>query len=216
MEGHSPPRLSTAERLPIELIQNVFSALTDVQSLRSAAICCPVFFFALKDAENIITTRVLSTQVGLDVLPEAIAALNPRVCNILLGKVSKTSPCFILAKDDALLIGKFHACVAAFTQLIIPNILSNKPFDVPKISSPTYAEICRFHRALYRFEVYRNLFRERLERMSIQGQKNIFFANFSPWESEQLGCVHDALVRTVSPGINLQPKVIASESNDEL
>lgn len=71
MEGS---RVSPVERLLVELTRKVLSSVTDLLSLRCAVPSCPAFFYAFNDAGNTITTRVVSTQVGFDMLPEAIAS----------------------------------------------------------------------------------------------------------------------------------------------
>lgn len=67
----------------------------------------------------------------------------------------------------------------------------------------TRQEACRIHRALYRFEIYRNLFCQSPAKVqsSVYGEQNeLFFSHFAPWENEQLGCIHDFLARIVLPG----------------
>ncbi|KAF5532687.1 zinc finger domain-containing protein [Fusarium phyllophilum] len=121
MEG---PRGSPVERLPVEITQKVLSTITDLLSLRCAALSCPAFFYAFNNAENAITTCVLSMQVGFDVLPEAIAAsessqlpshtedkIQEFVANHLR---ERRSPPVSWTLASALPIGKFHNCVSAF------------------------------------------------------------------------------------------------------
>ena len=80
--------------------------------------------------------------------------------------------------------------------------LTKRPVTLSR-SIATRQEICRIERALYRFEIYCNIFREspKAQYSSVYGeQKRLFFSNFAPWENEQLGCIHDFLARVVSPG----------------
>jgi hypothetical protein len=62
------PTMSAFEMLPIEARQAIMCAITTVESLRSMALACSSFFHAFKDAEVLITTQVLTNEVGLDVL----------------------------------------------------------------------------------------------------------------------------------------------------
>ncbi|RFU35659.1 hypothetical protein B7463_g715, partial [Scytalidium lignicola] len=61
--------------LPLEAKQAIMAALPDVGSLRSMALTCSSFYDAFIAAETLITSQVLLNEVGHDVLPEAIAAL---------------------------------------------------------------------------------------------------------------------------------------------
>ncbi|KAF4420427.1 zinc finger domain-containing protein [Fusarium austroafricanum] len=208
MEG---PRVSPVERLPVEITQKVLSTVTDLLSLRCAALSCPAFFYAFNDAENAITTRVLSTQVGFDLLPEAIAAsessqlpshteeeIQEFVANHLRRRRSPPES-WTLALASALPIGKFHNCVSAFARMFVSNVSIRENLGRVGWLDPTYDETCRIERALYRFEVFRNILSKS---RSIEEETNIFFANFAPWENEQLGCIHDFLVRAVSPAFD--------------
>ncbi|KAG5794885.1 hypothetical protein H9Q69_006056 [Fusarium xylarioides] len=135
MEG---PRGSPVERLPVEITQKVLSTITDLLSLRCAALSCPAFFYAFNNAENAITTCVLSMHVGFDVLPEAIAAsessqlpshtedkIQEFVANHLR---QRRSPPVSWTLASALPIGKFHNCVGAFAR-ICPRTRSDFLYD---------------------------------------------------------------------------------------
>ena len=87
----------------------------------------------------------------------------------------------------------------------VQTTLSVAPLKQFKLS-PTRQELRRIERALYRFEIYCDLFREiPNERSSTipsainSEQSQLFFAKFAPYENEQLGCIHDFLVRAISP-----------------
>lgn len=59
----------------------------------------------------------------------------------------------------------------------------------------------RYEREFYRFELYCNLYHDfKTPVMSLEEQRVFFFSNFSPWENEQLTCVHDYLIRLLAPG----------------
>ncbi|KAJ9646962.1 hypothetical protein H2204_000654 [Knufia peltigerae] len=68
---------------------------------------------------------------------------------------------------------------------------------------PTPTEIRRIQRTLYRFEIYCNLFRARKKppaaAFDVDEHRTVFFSKFSPWENEQLGCIHDYLFHKASP-----------------
>ena len=58
-------------------------------------------------------------------------------------------------------------------------------------STATRLERHRIERALYRLDL-------NAQYSVHEEQKDLFFTNFSPGENEQLGCIHDFLVRAVS------------------
>ncbi|KND93678.1 hypothetical protein TOPH_01416 [Tolypocladium ophioglossoides CBS 100239] len=99
----------------------------------------------------------------------------------------------------ALRLGRLHFYVDGLAKKFAMAALTKRPLNRSK--SIARQEICRIERALYRFEIYCNLFREsRKAQSSVYGeQKRLFFANFAPWENEQLGCIHDFLAQVVSP-----------------
>jgi hypothetical protein len=117
----------------------------------------PQIFYAFKGAENITTTRVLTAQIGIALLPEAIAVLESSrlqsrswasIQGFAIGHLhQRRSLPKSLTLDYAIPIGKFYTCVDEFTRLITLNALTKLPFGGPDISNPTYGETCRFQRA---------------------------------------------------------------------
>ena len=62
-------------------------------------------------------------------------------------------------------------------------------------------EMRRLERAFYRFEIYANIFGHPKARpFTGEEQASAFFGRFSPWENEQLACVHYHLMQLVIPG----------------
>ncbi|KAI9775732.1 MAG: hypothetical protein M1839_000934 [Geoglossum umbratile] len=184
------------------------SAIADVQSLKSAALSCPSLYHAFSGAETMITTRVLSSQVSNGVLPEAAAALessqlDPPTAQGIQNFVKKhlcrrRLPPRSWTLCDALSVGKFHLCLSSFATKFANTSLTNEPL---RSATPTQSERDRIERALYRFEIFCNLFRNS-NVANVEDQQDLFFTKFSPWEMEQLGCIHDFLIRQVSPAFN--------------
>jgi hypothetical protein len=201
------PRESPIERLSIEVIQLIMLDIADVQSLKSAALSCPSLYLAFRDAETIITTHVLSNQVGYSVLPEAVAALQSSRLHLPTEQrvqdfVAKYLHQRCLSPKswtlrDALPVGKLHLCLSNFAMRFADTCLTRK---LLRSATPTESERNRIERALYRFEIFCNLFRKPGV-VSDEHQRDLFFSNFSPWENEQLACIHDFLVQQVSPGM---------------
>ncbi|KAI1371051.1 hypothetical protein F4677DRAFT_436620 [Hypoxylon crocopeplum] len=218
MSQHREFRLSPVEGLPLELVRMVLSALSDVASLQAAVLSCPLFYHPFLEAETAITTPVLLNQIDANVLPKALATFessqlrphdtDPKTWEAVTDFVTRNlrqRPCAPTSWSllKALRLERLHFHVDRLTKKFVEVALTNPPLN-PSTSTATCQERCRIERALFRFELYCNLFRESMGvQPSIYGeQKQLFFANFAPWENEQLGCIHDFLVRAVSPAFN--------------
>ncbi|KAI1178163.1 hypothetical protein F4777DRAFT_586814 [Nemania sp. FL0916] len=242
MDRHQHPQSSPIEALAVELIRMILSALPDVASLQAAVLSCPMFYNSFINAEKSITSSVLLNQVGATVLPEAITAFkssqmrrpstelwNPQPIADFFAQNPRQELALLKSWSlkDAVHVGRLHACVKELAQRFASATLPESPaacFD-PFL---TYQEKCRIQQALYRFEVYCNLFRELCKDHSrlytyhdppdrTDGRENalyrslfgtyhqqsiLFIDNYAPWENEQLGCIHDFLVRAISPAFN--------------
>ncbi|KAH8582380.1 hypothetical protein B0O99DRAFT_603455 [Bisporella sp. PMI_857] len=81
----------------------------------------------------------------------------------------------------------------------MPNANSSKACS----AVPTQGETARIKRALYRFEIFCNVFRRTRPRVPVPDEYlDHFCCRFSPWENEQMGCIQDFLFRLVSPVVN--------------
>lgn len=210
------PRSSRIEGLPVELLQMVLSALSDVASLHAAVSSCPRFRLIFLEVEATITAQVLSRQIDGSILPEATAAFESS-CFPTYGREiqNREGVRDFVARNlrhrlalprswslrSALRLGRLHSCVAWFANKLALAAFSRETLSRSEpLVSPQ--ERSRIECALFRFEIYCNLFRESQDPYSDlrREQKLLFFSKFAPWENEQLGCVHDFLVETVSPG----------------
>lgn len=202
--------------LPVELVRIILSSLPDVASLQPAALSCPLFYRVFLEAETSITTQVLLNQIDISVLPEAMAAseslrlrvhgTDPKSRQAIMDFVAQNlrqrqTPPRSWSLRNALRLGRLHSHVDGLAEKFARAALTKPPIDSAS-SITTHQETCRIERALYRFQIYCNLFCEDQKApSSVYGeQQRLFFANFAPWENEQLGCVHDFLVNVVSPG----------------
>ncbi|KAI1311828.1 hypothetical protein F5Y03DRAFT_342503 [Xylaria venustula] len=217
---------SPIERLPLELLQMILSALPDVVLLQTAVLSCPLFYRSFLEAESAIVTQVLFNQLDMTLLPEAIATAesaclrphdtDPKSREAIIEFVTRnlhqrsTLPgSWSLTK--ALHIGRFHFHVQAFTDMFInttfariPRVQSDSVATRTATRAATRQERKRVECALYRFEIYCNLFREsrNAESPIYEEQRQLFFQNFAPWENEQLGCIHDFLFEVIAPIFN--------------
>lgn len=218
-DKHEKVRPSPIEALSVELVRMILSALPDIATLQKTVISCPLFYDAFLEVDRPISTQILLTRVDSDVLPEAIAALeSSKARNIRSGTKDvdcreavtefvaqylrqRPEPPQFWTLREAFLLDRLHAGVDWFANHYATEALTKDPLN--RTQTPiTPQEKARFQRALYRFEIYCNLFRQanRVESIFYPDQKTLFFSNFAPWEIEQLGCVHDYLVRAVAPG----------------
>lgn len=101
-------------------------------------------------------------------------------------------------------MSRLHEHVLLLTNDFISKIFASRPTSF----GPTITEVTRIQRAFYLFETYRLLYsRRRCEQWGYyernefwQGNDNIKFGVFSPWEMEQIHCIYDYLLNLVSPG----------------
>ncbi|KAF2105204.1 hypothetical protein BDV96DRAFT_695014 [Lophiotrema nucula] len=200
--------LSPLENLSVELLQMILSYLPDVLSLRSSALVCRKLFAAVRGAETLTTTSVLLKQME-DVLPEAnIAqqALRLKPCTedqvqdfIATHLAKRQLPPKAWTLKDAVTVAKVHVCVSELASQFITTAATkltgcdNRP--------ATRTEESRIQRAMYRFEIFCNLFRGLQEPVS-RKLWDAFFSRFLPWENEQLACVHDYFDKAVRPAFN--------------
>jgi len=195
------------EKLPTEVQQALLSASTDVYSLRSLVLSCSTLYHCFKGTESLIIHQVLLNEIGISVLPEAVLALrSPRrppkydkeFQNYFL--VTRQIPPKTWKLSEAMHMSRTAFYVQFFAADFIERVRYKWPDDVV---FPSQAETERVERAFYRFEIYCTMFRygQANYRFHISEQRRLFFSHFSPWENEQLACIHDYLARLVAPGM---------------
>ncbi|KAI8948488.1 hypothetical protein F4801DRAFT_556711 [Xylaria longipes] len=211
-------RPSPIKELPVELLRMILGVLPDVPSLHAAVLSCSMFYRAFLEAETSITTQVLLNQIDVDVVAEATIASksallrphdpDPKSREAILDFVAQNlqqrpAPPTAWSLQKALHLGRLHFHVDALAKKFVATTLSRHPLNQSS-HLVTDQEICRIERALYRFEIYCNLFREVSDVGSpiYDEQGSLYFAHFAPYENEQLGCIHDFLIRAITPAFN--------------
>jgi hypothetical protein len=210
----SIPTKSRLEQLPLEAKQAILSALTDIESLRATALTCSSLYHAFKHAEDLIIAEVLLNEIDVGVFPEALLAQKSTVRTKIHGFAAEhlqTRQPVIPKKrwrySEVLPLGRLAKCINYFAGDFASNTLAARP---PVTLPPSREELNRIKRAFYRFEIYSNIFDGMSppswasQSLVPQGQVQltpwaIFFASFSPWENEQLACVHDYFVTLLAP-----------------
>lgn len=203
--------------LPTEIQEAILSQIKDISTLMAVAASCRSLRSLLVYGPNPIIKRVLERSIPPAVLPEALALRE----SVTLPTIDRESVQALLHKyftrlnqylqvscslREAYRLERFHRVVHGFTTNFVHQTLSKNPvigYTSKFEPYPTYSELCRIQRALYRFELCCNLFTKALKRGSARTviprdlQATIFFNRFSAWENEQLACIHDYLLRII-------------------
>ena len=111
-------------------------------------------------------------------------------------------------------ISRTHTMVQYFTRAFLRDTALGPPvlgLQRPDWTTASADEEFRIQRAMYRFQMYCNLFRDvnrdRKSRLDFSGTLSSFFENFPPWANEQLGCINDYFERVLSRGRSSGPPV---------
>ena len=211
-----------------ELKYAIFINLPDVTSAKSLALVSSSFYYTFLDAQPLILTQVLQNEIPTHLLHGAFAAyqaskipvwskqavqdfLNEYFGNLISRKSQKCN------LSEALQMSRVHSCVEFFAAEFASFALAKNPTARGSNAAPSFTEWVRIKRILYRFQLYCNLFRKPSYDRMIRGERNcliqpspfgkqeqrdIFFDRFSPWENEQLGCIHDYLIEEITIPFN--------------
>jgi len=203
MNQSSPHHTSSIEMLPIEIRQAILSASPDLKCLHALALSCSSFYYPFASCASLIMTLVLSNEIGCGAFPEAMVAHEgyqietwdeentlPFITNYF---TSGTLQFRYLPINEVVEASQFHKTVQYFTEDFIRTAFSKVPLE--NSSSPSESEITRIKRSFYIFEIYYMFYRYD----SIYEHRTLF-PEFSPWEYEQIGCIHDYLIRALCPG----------------
>ena len=202
-------RKSKFELLPVELVLTILGSVADIRSLTSTALSCSTIYQILIEGQFQVVPQVLFREIDTEVLPEAIAVLESftsvwtktAILNFAAETLDdrKTSERSWNLVDAYSVVRMFHQITGLATDFSSQSKTSRQIEG--EASAPTKSELNRFRRSFYRFQLYCNLFGD-LEHptFSLQEQRIVFFSRFSPWENEQLACVHDYLCRLLSSG----------------
>lgn len=227
--------MPTIHWLPIHVVRLVLSQLDSMQSLGSAILSHSIFYTAFMEDTPGLVGDILSSQMDTRVLPFARAVHEAAaVSNFDLSKVwsfldSRLHPMdfdadvwfrlkpFQLSPTVAAAISKFHAVVQHFAQDFVGRSIRSGKYprkfrrQACRINDTEYF---RVQRALYRFQLYCNLFYRNTRDLTPDAARRqeiehllhmVFFRHFPQWENEQLACIHDYLERVLSDGEILRP-----------
>ena len=211
------------ETLPLELKQGILAALPDLFSLRSSALTCSSLHTAFRADKQNISRRVVSNQIHPALINDAVVVLESsrtpkshwtweQLLDFLARYTNRDKPLGLQhsGSGDLASLDKFQRCVQYLEFHFASEMLARKETASTACSSSytadlavSQSELIRIERALYRFEMYCNLFGDQddlpLDPV-LDKHKKAFFDQLSPWEFEQLACVHDCLVRVYRSG----------------
>lgn len=199
-----------------ELKQHIFSALPNASNLKSLVLTCSPFYHTFHDAEHLIIKSILHTQIGPDLLCDAITVFESRTLEpedgdaaiAILRLYAKGNPSLLSPKltlRDALAIGDLHDNIVSFSMGFASSALSTNPVTGLDDATPSPLSVLEFNRVkrtFYRYELFCNMFR--VKRSSQFGSaareslQKLFFSIYAPWKNEQLSCIRDYLHEQLS------------------
>ncbi|KAI1775897.1 hypothetical protein F4818DRAFT_441174 [Hypoxylon cercidicola] len=202
--------------LPTELIQMIFSCFDDLDTLGAAILCCRTFYNAFVRIEEHITTGILLKQIHPDVMSDAFAVDASRILSdrndgdrkatlqiflicMLKIKTGSLPPPTVWKLSEALPLSRFHNIVSYFATRLLSTALNGAREDsreVPRQEALTDTEVHGVQRALYRFELYCNMFVG--SNLPVARQRDLFFSHFSVLENDQLSCIYGLLLEIAS------------------
>lgn len=109
-------------QLPVELLNTVFTSITDLNTLANAALSCRSLYATFKGNEKRIIKEFLINHIGIDVLPEAILAYNCLPGPMRRSKMHLTGPS--MDRDRELMM-----CITDFLEDIRANKLVRPVVD---------------------------------------------------------------------------------------
>ncbi|KAM0561271.1 hypothetical protein ACHAPJ_003149 [Fusarium lateritium] len=221
--------MASISSLPLHLIAEILQLLDDIQQLPPILLSHRLFYSALLDTPA-LPRNILRNQIPDYLLPLAVAAYKSQKSTRDLNGIDVEG--FLtkyydnplrdvdgsqlhLGVGQALQIGRIDDALSElreeFTSCSLSKLYGVRQDDSmlnDQELSPD--ETYRISRALYRFQIYRNLFLDKEQELDLFSslndkeevgedtkpdlyQKKLFFDRHSPWVNEQLACVYDYL-----------------------
>ncbi|KAF4464336.1 hypothetical protein FALBO_8837 [Fusarium albosuccineum] len=221
--GHPMASISS---LPLHLVADILGLLDNIQQLPPVLLSHRIFYSALLDTPS-LPLDILRTQIPENLLPLAVAAYtSQKSIRDLNGIDAETflTKCYDQPLQDvgghqlhltlaqALQVGRIDDALSElrdeFTLCSLRRLYGvNHDDPISDDQALSAGEAYRISRALYRFQIYRNLFLDKEEDLfpsydqdededdssPDKDQKKLFFDRHSPWVNEQLACVYDYL-----------------------
>lgn len=215
-----PKPKAVLQGLPLEIKQDILVRVSDFKTLRSAVLARCGFEHAFFNRPDYIVKQLLLKMVPAEVIPEVIAVhqarKNPVTKDTIVTAVDDyfaslncSTPPRGLTIQDGVEIENLHLLVEKYIHRFLgvalwDNDLAGKSEGI--IKPPSEREMIRINRAFYLFELFATLFREGDAENDfciwLVKKAITFAARFSPWELEQIGCIHDFYLRQIEDGMS--------------
>lgn len=212
--------MATFASLPVDVLVLILRQSHDLESLLSSRASCRVLHDAFNHYPTSLIKSFVTREIDGAVLPEAILAVKaaqirrtrplsselPAAVSQLLSD-SRDSKAFldhrwtIADGIAAIKLGSAVNFIAKRAELVYLSRL--KAYEWGAYWEASDGELARFKRALYRFEIYCSLFPppEGIPDSDFEAARFGFLMRFSPWENEQLACLHELLSVAVAKGM---------------
>ncbi|KAH6989306.1 hypothetical protein BKA56DRAFT_476798 [Ilyonectria sp. MPI-CAGE-AT-0026] len=204
--------MATISSLPLHLLADILRMVDNVQHLPAVLLSHRIFYTAFLDAPS-LPADILRLQLPDHLLPLALAAYASQKSvrdkngldanqfltecydkpfNALGGHyITLDQALHISRLDDALTELRSEFCESTLQKLY--GLGRDDPISAAQ-QRLSAGELYRISRALYRFQIYGNLFLDQEEGAKPnEAQKALFFDRHSPWVNEQLVCIYDYL-----------------------
>lgn len=219
-----PPLL----QLPMHVLAMVLLHLDSMQSLANAVFAHPALYASFAEDRDRIVASIMAGQIPERIRRYALythatssASLDrsdmEQIQHFLHSRSIRRSewirdPFELPGPLDLRLastLSRTHGIVQHFTRDLVSETLplARRYLNLDRPGPACSAdEEFRINRAMYRFQIYCNLFSHegnstRAGIYRLQPLLNvIIFGNFAPWVNEQLGCIHDYFERVLSRG----------------
>lgn len=242
--------MASITSLPLHLVADILRLLDNIQLLPPVVLSHRIFYSALLDTPS-LPLDILRSQIPENLLPLAVAAytsqksvrdLNGLDAEAFLTKCydsplqSIDGGLLHLSLGQAIQVGRIDDALSElreeFTLCSLRRLYGvNSDESISDDQGLSPGEEYRISRALYRFQIYRNLFldkevldkeqdlfpsgygdddyqdEEEEDTKPDKKQKKLFFDRHSPWVNEQLACVYDYLETRLTGGASLDSLV---------
>lgn len=226
--SQQPPLL----QMPLHLLSIVLSHLDNMQSLASAIFSHSSLYLAFREDRNRIVRDIMTRQIPDDTMKYALCThaatldgldrndedqiLQFLADNFLTDLHAPKEPFALPGPADLRLAGalsRTHSIIQYFTSDLLRDMLPLVHHHLglrrPSYTVASAVEELRIHRAMYRFQLYCKLFRQRFsgpqKRYFPFALRDRFFHTFSPWVNEQLACINDYFERVLCRGTVARP-----------
>lgn len=214
-QGMIDPQSASLEGLAVELQFEILQRLPDLPTLDAIVHASPSYHRAYMARRQSILAKMISRNVGPDILFEAHAVATAIATNSKDGseirafledyKSTRRQPASVsierLPLAHIAILAQVQYALRFATKDFFQATLSRNPLSDEKekdIQPLSTNEVRRISRALYRFEIFCTIFShpgfEVKQRLDCMDMCHLFLNQFPPWEVEEIACVRDYII----------------------